>query len=105
MSVSAVNNAMIGARIISSQVKVPKGDFMANLQQMFLSPDKLLAQMADPEVTNISLGSLGTFDKNSPSFQLATSIFISRTEAALQSVLSTIKFQYDTAKSIGQLFG
>lgn len=105
MNVSVVNNAMIAARMIPSQVKAQKGNFMDNLKEMFLSPDRILQQMADPEVTNITLGSLGTFDKNSPSFQLATSVYISRTEAALQSVLSTLKFENDTASAIGRLFG
>jgi hypothetical protein len=80
-------------------------NFMDNLKEMFLAPDKLLAQMADPEVTNITLGSLGTFDKNSPAFQLATAVFTSRNESAIQSVLSTIKFEYDISKSVSQLFG
>lgn len=106
MAIGEISEAVFSSSFASSSRSNPAGsNFMDNLRELYYTPDRVLKEMADPEVQYIELGGLGIFDKESSAFQLSSAVYFSRIETAINSIFTTLKQEDEMLKSLNQLVG
>jgi len=93
--------AEVGAQHVAPAALQNTGvDFRSLLLGLYNETTRVVKEYADPEIQMINLKGIGTMDKNSAAFIMASSIYLQQVQTQFETELSYVKFILQTAPSI-----
>lgn len=93
---SQVQQASVSRAAAASSMNQNGANFRSLMKDLFHKSTDVLRLQADPDVDEITLEGLGTYEKGSSAFQMASSFYITLNQIQIETALDYINFIYKT---------